>query len=63
MLNFLKNLSPTELIIIAVILIGLFGSKIFISLGRTAGESVKEIKNIKKSFTDVVEDSDKKEDK
>ena len=48
MLNFFKNLGPVELIILAVILIALFGSKLFVSLGKTAGQSVKEIKNIKK---------------
>ena len=59
MMNFIRNLSVTEIIILAVILIGLFGSKIFISLGKTAGQSLKEMKNIKKSFTDAVSDEDK----
>jgi len=56
MMNFLKNLGPTELIILAVILIALFGSKVFVHLGRTAGESLKEIKNIKKTISEAVED-------
>jgi Sec-independent protein translocase protein TatA len=59
MLNFLKNISPTELIILAVIFVAFFGSRIFVSLGKTAGESMKEIKNIKKSFNDAMEDEDK----
>ena len=57
MLNFIKNISPIELIIIAAILIILFGSKILISLARTSGETIKEIKKIKGSITEVIEDT------
>ncbi|MBN1169176.1 twin-arginine translocase TatA/TatE family subunit [Candidatus Woesebacteria bacterium] len=60
MFGFLKNLGPTEIIILAVILILLFGAKAFKSLAKTAGQSFKEMKNIKKNFTDAVEDGDKK---
>ena len=56
MFNFLKNISPTELIILASIVIVLFGSKAFISLGKTGGESFKEIKNIKKNLLDSFKD-------
>jgi Sec-independent protein translocase protein TatA len=62
MLNFIKNISPTELIILAAILILLFGGKAFISMARTAGESLKEMKKIKTSFTDAIDD-DKKDSK
>jgi Sec-independent protein translocase protein TatA len=58
MLNFLKNISPTELIILASILVVLFGSKTFVSLGKTFGETFKEVKNIKKSFSEAVEDEE-----
>lgn len=59
MFNFVKNISPTELIIIALILIVLFGTKIVTRLGRTGGETLKAVKNIKKSFTEAIEDDDK----
>jgi sec-independent protein translocase protein TatA len=57
--SFLQNIGPTEIILIAIIIIALFGSKILVSLGRTAGESLKEVKNIKKTFKDAVGDEDK----
>jgi sec-independent protein translocase protein TatA len=60
MLNFIKNISPTEIIILAVILILLFGGKAFISIARTAGESFKEIKKVKKNINEVVGTDDKK---
>ena len=56
MLNFIKNISPTEVIIVAVIIILIFGSKIATKLGKTSGETFKEIKNIKKSFTEAIGD-------
>ena len=46
MLDFLKNISPTELIIIVVILVVLFGSKIIVGVAKTGGETFKEIKKI-----------------
>ena len=60
MFGFLKNVSPTEIIILSAILILLFGAKAFRSIAKTAGESFKEMKNIKKNFTEAVEDSYKK---
>jgi len=54
--GFLKNISSTELVILAVILITLFGSRAFISLGKTAGESVKELKKIRKNIFEPVEE-------
>lgn len=61
MLNFLKNISPTELTILIVIFILLFGAKAFISMGKTGGETLREIKKIKKNITEVIEDESKKE--
>ncbi len=61
MLNFLKNISSTELIILAVIFIVLFGSRAFIALGRTGGQTLKEIKKLKKTVTDPVEQELKKD--
>jgi len=63
MFDFLKNISPTEITILAAILIVLFGSKVFISLGKTGGETLKEIKKIKKSFTEAIEDDESNKNK
>lgn len=60
MLDFIKNISPTELIIILVILVLLFGSRIITKLARTSGETVKELKNVKKEFTKSLEVDDSK---
>jgi len=62
MLSFLKNISSTEWIILAVIFLLLFGSKAFMSLGKTGGQTFKEMKNIKKNFTDAFEDKEKKKE-
>lgn len=56
MLPFLRNISPTEIIIIASILLLLFGSKFVTRIARSAGESLREIKKIKKSFTEAMDD-------
>lgn len=61
MFNFLKNISPTELTIIIVIFILLFGAKAFISLGKTGGETLREMKKIKKNITQTLEDDSDKE--
>lgn len=64
MFNFLKNISPTEIIIIVLILVVLLGGKaIAARLARTSGETVKELKKIKKEFTKAVEDDDTKPSK
>ncbi len=64
MLNFIKNIGPVEWLIILLILVILFGRKIVTGLGRASGETVKELKNVKKSFTDAVagEDEPKKKE-
>jgi Sec-independent protein translocase protein TatA len=54
MLNFIRNISPTELILIAIILILFFGSKAIVGLGKTGGETLREMKNIKKEFGKAV---------
>lgn len=56
MLNFLKNIGPIELLAIGLILVALFGAKIVTSLGKTGGETFKEIRKIKKTFTEAIED-------
>lgn len=60
MLNFIKNISPTEWVVIGLILIVLFGAKIITGMAKTSGESIKQIKNIKKSFNDAIKDDDTK---
>lgn len=57
-LDFFKNISPAELTVILVILFVLFGSKVLIGLGKTGGETVRELKRVKKSFTDALNDDD-----
>lgn len=56
MLDFLKNIGPTELIIIGVILIVFFGSKKIAELGKAGGETVKEVKKIKKEFSGALDE-------
>ena len=60
MFNFIKNLSPIEIGIIVLILVVLFGAKTITSLAKTSGKSFKEIKKVKKTFTEAVEDDDDK---
>lgn len=60
MFNFIKNIGPTEWIIIAVVVVLLFGGKIATKLGRASGETFREIKKVKKSFTDAVSDDNDK---
>ena len=55
MLNFFKNIGPSELIIVAVVIILLFGSKILVNLSRRMGESVKEIKKVKQDLKNIKE--------
>ena len=56
MFNFIKNISPLELVLIGVILVAVFGAGLVTRLGRTSGETFKEIKKIKKTFKDAVSD-------
>ncbi len=54
-LNFIKNIGPVEWIAIIVIIFLLFGGKILTMLGKRSGETFKEVKKVKDSFTDAVE--------
>jgi Sec-independent protein translocase protein TatA len=60
MLDFIKNISPLELGIIALLLILFFGSRIITNFAKTTGETVKEVKKIKKELTDSLDDSSNK---
>jgi len=63
MFDFIKNISSTELIIIVLILVVFFGGKAITSLARSSGETVKEVKKIKKEFISSIEGDDDKPDK
>jgi len=63
MFDFIKNIGPTEVIIIGVILIVFFGSRKIAELGKSGGEAVKEIKKIKREFKGAVEEVKKDDDK
>ena len=56
MLNFLKNIGPTELILIAVVVFLVFGSKALVNVSRKLGASVKEIKKVKQDITAIKEE-------
>ena len=58
MFNFINNIGPTELILIIIILIVLFGAKVVTGLGKSSGETVREIKKIKKEFIRSIEDDE-----
>lgn len=57
-LNFVKNISPLEWVIIGLIIIALFGATIATTLARKSGEAFREVKKLKKNFTEALEDSD-----
>ena len=61
-LNFFKNLSTTEWIVILVIIFIFFGSKVLARLGKTGGETFREIKKVKNNFMDAVKDDDETTD-
>lgn len=63
MFDFIKNISPTEIGILVLILVLLFGAKLITNLARTSGETVKEIKKVKNEFTRAMTDDDNKTNK
>jgi Sec-independent protein translocase protein TatA len=61
MFNFLNNISAKEvvvLVVIVVVLIIFFGKKGVVGIGKSSGETFKEIKKIKKNFTDATKDDE-----
>ena len=54
MFNFVKNIGLPEIILIAIILILLFGGKKLKELSRGLGESSKELKKVKKEYEEAV---------
>lgn len=57
-MDFFKNISSTELIIILLILVILFGTKFVSDLVKRGGETYKEVKKIKKEILEVAKDDD-----
>jgi len=55
MFGFLKNIGLPEIILIAVVLFLLFGSKKSKKISRDLGESTKEFKKIKKEVENIKE--------
>lgn len=56
----LKNLGSTELILIGIILVFLFGGARLRDFARGLGESTKELKKVKKEYDEALEDNTKK---
>jgi Sec-independent protein translocase protein TatA len=63
MLNFINNISPTEILVVALILVMFFGTKFVTGLAKTSGATLKEAKKIKKNFIESLEDDDDKVNK
>lgn len=63
MFEFVKNIGPTELIVLGLIVMLLFGRKVLVGIAHSAGETLKELKKIKSGFTEVIEDAQKPVDK
>lgn len=59
MFNFIKNLGLTEVIIIVLLLVIFFGSKRMSEIAKTAGESTKELKKVKKEYQSAVSEVNK----
>jgi sec-independent protein translocase protein TatA len=55
-MGFLQNIGTTEVIIIAVVLVVLFGSKKIVDLARGLGQSTKELKKAGKELAGKGED-------
>ena len=47
---------PVMILSVFSILVLLFGAKVAVGLGKTSGETVKEIKKIKRTFTEAIDD-------
>lgn len=54
-----KNIGTVEIIVIAVVLLILFGGKKLPELARGIGQSGRELKKAQKEFQDALKDDDK----
>ena len=52
----LQGIGTTEILIILLILVAVFGSKKILELARGAGEATKELKNIKQDYETAVKE-------
>ncbi len=60
-MGFLSNIGTTELIIIALVLLFLFGGKKLTEMARGAGKTGRELKEVKREFQETLnETSDEK---
>lgn len=55
MFDFIRNIGPTELIVVAIVVFLLFGSKTLINLSRKLGQTSREIKKVKEELTIIKE--------
>ena len=46
----MPTIGPTEVLIVALIIMLLFGGKILNNLGKSAGETIKELRKVGKEF-------------
>lgn len=51
-----SNIGTTEIIIIALVLLVLFGAKLLPKMGKNIGESEKELKKASKELKDVIKE-------
>ena len=56
MFDLLKNIGSTELIIILLILVIIFGANTISDMAKRGGETLKEVKKIKKDIIDATKD-------
>lgn len=56
MLEFLKNIGPTEIIILLCVLVLIFGANTISNVAKKSGETLKEVKKIKKDIVEAAKD-------
>jgi len=57
------GISPTEIIVIGLVLVVLFGGKKLTEMAGTLGKTTKELKKIKEEYKNVLSESDGKQSK
>lgn len=56
MFDFIKNIGPTEWIILLCVLVLIFGANTISNVAKKGGETLKEVKKIKKDITDAAKE-------
>lgn len=56
MFDLIKNVGSTEIIIILLVLVILFGANTISDMAKKGGETLKEVKKIKKDIIDATKD-------